>query len=752
MSQSGNTKSGSSPTPPTVATKFATDVGGPAIPSLNTITFTGAAVVASGHPLQTSGAGSTVTYNAQVASAQASSSLSNAGLASFNGTQFSVDANGFVMFTGSPTPLTLTGASGGPISAVANNFNILGAAVAAAGVPVTTVGTVGTITVDIQRASQQASSSAANAGISSFNSTFFTVDGNGYVSANGSGLGETITGDSGGALSPTAGNWNILGGTTGLTTSGAVSTLTLTGILVLANGGTNANLTASNGGIFYSTATAGAILSGTSTARQMLQSGASAAPAWSTSTWPATTTINQLLYSSSANTVAGLATTNSAVLTTTSAGIPAWVGPLTNGQVVIGSTGAQPVASTITAGTGITITNGAGSITIAANGAVVGETITGDSGGALSPTAGNWNIVGGVVAAGTSPLKTSGSVSTLTINVQKSQAIAAADTTKIGLCNFNSAQFTVDSTGFVSLSSTGPGLTITGNDAVALSPTGNNWNIYGAAAAAGTSPVTTTGSGSTLTTNVQRSQAIASADATKVGLSNFNSAQFTVDGNGFVSIIGGPAITSVAIQTFTTSGTYTPTSGMKYCIIEVLGGGGAGGGAAATGVGQVSVGAGGAAGEYARGVFSAASIGASQSVTIGAYGTAVSGSQGNTGGTTSVGSLITAIGGVGGQASSAGTSATAPGSAGGSGGTGGQFHLTGIYGGAAFTNVSYGVSGVGANSIYGSGGGLTQGHNAGPGATGYGAGGGGAINDASRSALAGGAGSSGLIIITEYIS
>jgi hypothetical protein len=41
---------------------------------------------------------------------------------------------------------------------------------------------------------------------------------------------------------------------------------------------------------------------------------------------------------------------------------------LTNGQVVIGSTGASPVNSTLTAGTGISISNGAGSITISTAG------------------------------------------------------------------------------------------------------------------------------------------------------------------------------------------------------------------------------------------------------------------------------------------------------------------------------------------------------------------------------------------------
>ena len=40
----------------------------------------------------------------------------------------------------------------------------------------------------------------------------------------------------------------------------------------------------------------------------------------------------------------------------------------TNGQLLIGSTGVNPVAATITAGSNITVTNGAGSITIAASG------------------------------------------------------------------------------------------------------------------------------------------------------------------------------------------------------------------------------------------------------------------------------------------------------------------------------------------------------------------------------------------------
>lgn len=44
--------------------------------------------------------------------------------------------------------------------------------------------------------------------------------------------------------------------------------------------------------------------------------------AFSTATYPATTTVSQILYSSSSNTVAGLATANSGVLTTSSGGVP----------------------------------------------------------------------------------------------------------------------------------------------------------------------------------------------------------------------------------------------------------------------------------------------------------------------------------------------------------------------------------------------------------------------------------------------
>lgn len=173
------------------------------------------------------------------------------------------------------------------------------------------------------------------------------------------------------------GNFDITGGAytfTGTLTNNTGVTFPTSGTLAttaeipsfplsLANGGTNANLTASNGGIFYSSATAGAILSGTATADQVLLSGSSTTPAWSSATYPASTTVNQLLYSSSSNVIAGLATANSGTLVTSGAGVPS-IQTLTAGQILIGTTAGAPSATTLTPGTGISISSASGSITI----------------------------------------------------------------------------------------------------------------------------------------------------------------------------------------------------------------------------------------------------------------------------------------------------------------------------------------------------------------------------------------------------
>ena len=93
----------------------------------------------------------------------------------------------------------------------------------------------------------------------------------------------SAAGGSGTVTSITAGT-GLSGGT--ITTSGTIS---LTAPVTLALGGTNnISLTASNGGIAYSDATKLNVLAGTATANQMLMSGASSAPTWSTAVYPNT--------------------------------------------------------------------------------------------------------------------------------------------------------------------------------------------------------------------------------------------------------------------------------------------------------------------------------------------------------------------------------------------------------------------------------------------------------------------------------
>lgn len=181
-----------------------------------------------------------------------------------------------------------------------------------------------------------------------------TAGTNGYIlTTNGSGV-SSWTNPTALGIDIDVGSTAITSGTTGRVlydNAGVVGEYTT---VPLSFGGTNANLTASNGGIFYSTATAGAILAGTATANQVLLSGSSAAPSWSTATYPATTTINQVLYSSSANTVTGLATTNGGILNASATGVPSitvnptiGVQQTTQGSIILANTAAGAFPTTL---------------------------------------------------------------------------------------------------------------------------------------------------------------------------------------------------------------------------------------------------------------------------------------------------------------------------------------------------------------------------------------------------------------------
>lgn len=234
----------------------------------------------------------------------------------------------------------------------------------------------------------------------------------------------------------------------------------------------------------------------------------------------------------------------------------------------------------------------------------------------------------------------------------------------------------------------------------------------------------------------------------------------TSDGTNWTSAAPATGGTVVA-QVFTGNGTYTPTAGMKYCVVEVVGGGGGGGATTSTSGSTVSAGGGGGGGGYAMEVISAATIGASQSVTVGAAGAAgaVAGGTGGTGGTTSVGALISATGGVGGIGSGAAAVVVSAGGAGGAG-SGGSVNTTGGAGGMGFaciTTQQFSVSGHGGNSFYGGGAAAVGQAAAGVaqviGTTGfaYGGGGSGSVCATSGTQQAGGAGFAGVVVITEFI-
>lgn len=201
---------------------------------------------------------------------------------------------------------------------------------------------------------------------------------------------------------------------------------------------------------------------------------------------------------------------------------------------------------------------------------VVGFTVDAFTGPGTNPVLpdamGLVTITGGQVAAGTTSnvIRTDSlAANTYTIEIQRSQAVASPTVGDNGVCHFNSAQFTVDADGFVSISnaatieivvdaSTPPGTNPVVPDAM------GQFTITGGQIAAGsTTNVIRTDSlaANTFTIEIQRSQAVASSTIGDNGVCHFNSAQFTVDANGFVSITGGSTVFSIVVDAFTAPGT-----------------------------------------------------------------------------------------------------------------------------------------------------------------------------------------------------
>lgn len=220
---------------------------------------------------------------------------------------------------------------------------------------------------------------------------------------------------------------------------------------------------------------------------------------------------------------------------------------------------------------------------------------------------------------------------------------------------------------------------------------------------------------------------------------------------------------SVVSQTFTTPGafTYTPTAGMQYVEVELVGGGGGGGGVA-TALGLTSAASGGGAGGYAKFILSAAQVGASLAGVVGAGG--AGGAAGNNNGTAGSSTTLataapwTVAGGAGGLGSAAVAAPASNGVLGGAVTTGTGSILVTMTGGtsgngAGSANFAY-SGGGGSNSLAQGGIPIVNGNSqslTGVSGTGYGAGGSGAngINVALN--RAGGNATDGIAIFKEYV-
>jgi len=407
--------------------------------------------------------------------------------------------------------------------------------------------------------------------------------------------------------------------------------------------------------------------------------------------------------------------------------------------VIEGGTGAQTL-------TGVLTGNGTGSIT--ANAVTQFGTVIAGASNALSSVAPSVTIGVPLISQGAAANPIYGTVvvagggtgvTTLTgvLTGNGTGAITANTVTQFG---------TVIAGASNALSSVAPSVTI----GVPLISQGAAANpIYGTVVVAG---------GGTGVTTMTTAFAPVCAGTTATGSLQVASTGISTSGNVLTStgasslptwqVPAGGGFASIVSRVFTSSGTYTPTAGMKFCIVEALGGGAAGGGTA--GAGNHGAGGGGAGG-YCRKVISAADIGASQVVTIGAGGVGVVNTTGGNGGNTTFGAILTANRGLGGLPSTS----SGVGARGGDGGTatGGDVNVTGQLGdnGFAATGAStpY-MGGNGANTMYGSGGfGGYLAVNRGDGTL-YGSGGGG-IGSNGASGVGGGLGTAGIVIVTEYI-
>lgn len=211
---------------PQIPTQFNANVGF-AIPLLNILEIFGELVAPGTIPIQTVGSGNNITTQVQISQAVASSTIGNNGLSHFNSAQFAVDPDGFVSLLGGSMAIDSINVDANTppgtdpvVPDGSGQITVTGGQVA----PGTTANVIqtnslaaNTYSIEIQRSSAQALSSVGSNGVSHFDSAQFTVDPDGFVSANATGLLTSLTpdedfdGSPATAIFPQSNNINIFG-------------------------------------------------------------------------------------------------------------------------------------------------------------------------------------------------------------------------------------------------------------------------------------------------------------------------------------------------------------------------------------------------------------------------------------------------------------------------------------------------------------------------------------------------------------
>ena len=278
---------------------------------------------------------------------------------------------------------------------------------------------------------------------------------------------------------------------------------------------------------------------------------------------------------------------------------------------------------------------------------------------------------------------------------------------------------------------------------------------------AGTGITVTNGDGQAGNVEIDNDGVLALTAGTGISITGTN-ANKTIANDGVTSFNGSTgAITFAAdppsIEVFTSSGTWTKNAGLKAVIVEVIAGGG--GGSTRGVVGKVTIaGAGGGGGGFSRKLILAASLGSTETVTVGTGGTAsktgTTNTDGGTGGASSFGSHVTTTGGGGGQKYDGAAPATSS-AVGGSGGTGTSTFSNSPPEGlniggqkASDVNAAFGGDGGLAGFAYSGSGNGAKSTSAGSATTSlYGGGGGGGYSSGTNNAALG---SDGAVIVYEY--